>query len=288
MWLKRFPEHLAWDGPSDGRAVLRSLGTAGFTLDVDGHILAIDPFLTRPGLLTTAFARLEPHTELLQREIPRCESILVGHAHFDHALDAPVVGQLTGATVYGSESVANLCRAAGHDRFVSVTAGQRYALPYGEALPIASRHGRVYFNRVTLPGDIEVPPPWPPRMREMPHGPVLTWWARWGDQTILHVDSADYDTPSLEALVREGLHADTVCLCAIGRHYRPGYTHEILQILQPRRVVPCHFDWFFSPWGQSERLLPLVDLEGFIDEIRAEGPEVMLLRAGQRAALSAP
>ena len=39
--------------------------------------------------------------------------ILVGHTHWDHAVDAPALARRDGATAYGSDSLAHLMRLHG-------------------------------------------------------------------------------------------------------------------------------------------------------------------------------
>jgi hypothetical protein len=83
---------------------------------------------------------------------------------------------------------------------------------------------------------------------------------------MVHIDSAEVIEEELE-----GLRADVVCLCAIGRRYRPGYVTTVVEKLKPRWIVPCHWDWFFTPYGAPAKLLPGVDLTGFVEEIEAHG-----------------
>ncbi len=268
------PESLFWSGATTGEHTLRWHGTAGFTLEHEQKALVLDPYVTRHGLRELLLSPLRIDEALLEREFPRADAVLVGHAHYDHALEAPSVCKRTGATLFGSPSTAHIARAAGlaEDQIVEVSPGEEFALAHGRAMALPSRHGKVYMGRVTLPGHIRSQPSWPPRLRELRHGQVLTWWVEWGGLKLVHVDSADYDTALLAPL-----EADVLCLCAIGRKYRPGYTREIIRALKPRVVVPCHWDNFFLPLDHPTRQLPACDVEGFVREIRAEGAEVALL-----------
>ena len=51
------PDFLPWDGR---RVPVTFLGTAGFVIRAAQRTFVLDPFLSRPGLLTTAFGRLLP------------------------------------------------------------------------------------------------------------------------------------------------------------------------------------------------------------------------------------
>lgn len=253
------------------------LGTAGFVLAAGGRTIVLDPYLTRPGLARTFFGRLAPDVATLRRDIPIADDVLVGHSHHDHALDAPAVCLHTGARLVGSESTLNVGRAAGVPEDRLVRADGPVACGPVTATPLPSRHGKAVLGRVPLPGSIPAPPPWPPRLWDLRHGPVYTWHLDLGDARVLHVDSADFVDEALE-----GVRADVVCLCAIGRHYRRDYTRRVVELVRPEVVVPCHWDDFTLPWGAPARQLPGVDVEGFVDEIRAAGARAVVLAPGQR------
>lgn len=262
---------------AQGARRMRFLGTAGFVIEARGHTLVLDPYLSRPGLFTSLFRPLVPDAALLAREIPVAHDVLCGHSHHDHALDAPELCRLTGARLVGSESTLNLGRAAGlpEARLVRAEGPVRCGPHVATGLP--SRHGKAVLGRVPLPGDIPVPPPWPPRLTDLRHGPVYTWHLDLGDTAVVHVDSADFVDEALE-----GRRCDVLCLCAVGRHYRRDYTRRIVELLRPEVVVPCHWDDFSLPWGAPARQLPGVDVEGFVDEIRSAGARAVVLGLGQR------
>jgi L-ascorbate metabolism protein UlaG (beta-lactamase superfamily) len=258
-------------------------GTAGFTVSSQQTTIVLDPFVTRPSLLSTAFRRLRANPAAVAKHFPRADAVLVGHAHHDHVLDAPQVCMHTGGQFVGAPDAANVARAAGlPESQITETRGKE-DLDFGAATirGIPSRHGRVYFGQVTLPGNIDTPPTWPTRVWQLRHGTVLNWHVSLGGIRVVHIDSADVIDDELE-----GLQADVVCLCAIGRRYRPNYVQTVIEKLKPRWVIPCHWDWFFTPYDAPPRLLPGVDLPGFLDEIRENGAEPILLPFGGQLTLS--
>ena len=282
--FRRPPDHWFTPAPNPADALirLRYHGTAGFTISGGQTNIVLDPFVSRPSLLQTGFQRLIPNKARIEEVFPRADAVLVGHAHHDHILDAPHVCASTGATFVGSQDAAYVAQAAGLPaNQICVTHGE-CDLQFGAATvrAIPSRHGKVYF-RTPLPGSIDAPPPWPPRLWDLPHGAVLNWHVELNGIKVVHVDSADVLD---EELV--GHKADVVCLCAIGRQHRPGYVASVVKALQPKWIVPCHWDWFFTPWGQPPKLLPGVDLPGFCAEIEAAGVQPMLLPFGGQFGLS--
>jgi L-ascorbate metabolism protein UlaG (beta-lactamase superfamily) len=253
---------------------LAYLGTAGFVLRTGEHTLALDPYVTRAGVAELLRGPLVPDSARVVRYFPQVNDVLVGHAHYDHVLDAPLICQLTGARLIGSRAVCMVGQAAGlpHTQLVS-TAG-REDIESGPFVVrgLPSRHGKVLLGRVPFPGDITRPPRWPARAWELRHGLVLNWLVRTRSFTLVHVDSADFVREELE-----GLSADVVCLCAVGRRYRPRYVEEIVRALRPRWVVPCHWDTMITPLDEEPQLLPGVDLPGMFDEIVRAGAEPLLL-----------
>ena len=107
---------------------------------------------------------------------------------------------------------------------------------------------------------------------------MLNWLVDTGSLKIVHIDSADFIPEELQ-----GVKADVVCLCAIGRKYRPNYVKEVVALLQPKWIIPCHWDTMFTHYENEPDYIPAVDLAGFIEEIKAAGvePIVMPMRGKQ-------
>lgn len=273
FFLKHPPAH--WFGkPLDGNHLqLTYLGTAGFVLKNSERTLVLDPFINRPGLLKTLLGKLPSHAEPIRQLIPHADDVLIGHAHYDHILDAPELCKQTGARLIGSRATLMVGRAAGlpDTQMLEAKGHQDIACGKWTVRALPSLHGKAIFGKIPLPGDITSPPPWPPRMRDLRHGQVFNWWIDTQGLRIVHIDSADFIE---EELGRE--QADVVCLCAIGRKYRPHYVRDVVQLLKPRWVVPCHWDTMMTPIDTRPDLIPGVDLPGFISEIIRAGATPLL------------
>ncbi len=78
-------------------------------------MLWIDPYVTRLSLADFVLRRvIRPSADAIGRHVDRADAILVGHTHFDHALDVPAIALArTGARVFGSASCARLMQLHG-------------------------------------------------------------------------------------------------------------------------------------------------------------------------------
>lgn len=251
---------------------IRYLGTAGFVISDGRHTVVLDPYLTRPGLLASLTRPLVPDTALIARLIPEADDVLIGHAHYDHILDAPDLCRQTGARLIGSSTAVQVGIAAGlpPEQLLATAGREDIASGPWTVRGLPSLHGRI-FGRTPFPGDLHAPPPWPPRMADLPHGLVLNWLVDTGGLRVMHIDSADFIDTELA-----GHRCDIVCLCAIGRQARPNYVRDIVKHLRPKWIIPCHWDTMITPVEAEPDLLPGVDLPGFLREIEAEGVTPLL------------
>lgn len=250
------------------------LGTAGFVLKSNVRIIALDPYVSRPSLWTTLSKPLLSNTALLEQLIPQADDVLIGHAHYDHILDAPQLCHNTGARLIGSTASIMVGRAAGLPETQLLETQGRENIQCGnwQVRGLPSVHGKAAFGRIPLPGDMTEPPPWPPRFYHLKHGLVLNWLVDTGSLKIVHIDSADFIEAELT-----GIQADIVCLCAIGRQYRPNYVKDVVRLLKPKWIIPCHWDSMVTPIHDTPDLLPQVNMPDLIEEIRAAGCEAVVL-----------
>lgn len=107
-YLLKAPDTV-WTADSPAEANVKNLkikylGTAGFILSDQHRTVALDPFISRPNLTQTFTQPLLSDPELVRQHIPNADDVLIGHAHYDHILDAPEVCKQTGARLIGSKA----------------------------------------------------------------------------------------------------------------------------------------------------------------------------------------
>ncbi|MFW6050146.1 MAG: MBL fold metallo-hydrolase [Myxococcota bacterium] len=252
--------------PGGTQVRVRWLGTAGHVIEAAGTTVLIDPFLTRPSLLRTAALPLRPTPDIWWKWLPpEVDAILVGHSHYDHLMDAPVIARRTGATLVGSRSTARFARAEGvpeaQIREVPPEGGELAVGPLRVRF-IRSLHGRIAAGRVPFDGEAA----------EAPRLPARAWHYRMGGAFGLHVEAPGLSvyhngSADLVDVALRDVRADVVLAGLAGRQATPRYLERLLSALRPKVVVPTHHDFFFRPLEAGPRLLPGVDLEGFVAEV---------------------
>lgn len=97
--------------PTKPALQLHYLGTAGFLLDYQGKRIATAPFISNPNpFQSLTVAPIPERIDARVPALPDVEMVLVGHSHYDHALDLPYLAgkQLSNASFYGGPTLRHL------------------------------------------------------------------------------------------------------------------------------------------------------------------------------------
>lgn len=242
-------------------------GVAGFVLEREGTRIAFDPFTTRPGLAATLLRRPAPDPAAAARWFSGLDAVFVGHTHFDHALDLPVVAQASPrARLVGGRVTVELCRRLGlpPERLVTAQDGLRLAVGPFTVEAVAAEHGRVpwvrYVDRLDLPEHGLPRTPF-----RYPRGEVLAWRVETGGRALYLQGSAGLRD---HALLRQG-PVDVLVACLAARRGTPRYLERLGERLRPRVLVPCHHDNFFRPLHAPPAPIPTLRWPAFLEEARA-------------------
>ncbi|HEY3828914.1 MAG TPA: MBL fold metallo-hydrolase [Solirubrobacteraceae bacterium] len=251
---------------------LEWLGVAGYRLSFEGQTLYIDPYLSRVPLASVirrrpALADPALHERFL-RSPGRVVGVLVGHTHFDHAIDVPAIARRYECAAYGSSSLVRLMRLHGlAERAVEVQPEHRYELGPFVVTFVPSLHSKLLLG-FAVPFDGEL---------TCEHLDALTPSAyRCGQVWGIHIEVAGmsfYHQGSANLIDEALRHSEVdVFLAGIaGRSFTPDYWERILRRLQPRTVVASHFDDFFRPLDARMGFSTNVNLAAVPDEIAKVG-----------------
>lgn len=263
------------------------LGAAGLAVSAGNRCVLIDPCFSRPPLWRLAFGAPAPDETRIGAawaQLPgEVAAIAVGHTHIDHALDIPSIARRTQAPIFGSASLDALLGRAGLPQRVSVVRPRDcHDLPgLGTLTVYAGAHGGVLFGCPPFPGEIARTGPYPLRAREYRSGAVMVFDLTLADRRTVHVGSAGLPPEPLP----EG-PCDALFLCVPGWRAQPDYPAVFLRRMQPRRIVPIHFDRMTRPLDDPRIHQPdpltsrLLNLPGFLARVQSliPGTPVLLPR----------
>lgn len=261
------------------------LGVSGYRITYKGQTLYVDPYVSRVPLSHLVRRRAAlPDTAAIDRFIPPGDlvaGVLVGHTHWDHAVDAPAIARRHGCKAYGSSSLAALMRLHGLGELaVEVEPYRTYELGPFEVTFVPSAHSKLILGlAVPFAGDLTCE-----HLDGLAPGAYRCGQV-WGIHiavagiTLYHQGSADL----IDDAVRH--HGVDVFLAGIaGRNFTERYWERILPRLDPGAVVPTHYDDFFVPLTDSMKLMGnarIAELEGEVRAVSRDTGVAALPRLGR-------
>jgi L-ascorbate metabolism protein UlaG (beta-lactamase superfamily) len=243
---------------------------SGYRLTYEGVSLFVDPYVSRVPLRALLLRRMAlPDEALIDRYAGApgpVAGVLVGHTHFDHAVDAPAIARRHRAKAYGSSSLVQLMRLHGlADLAVEVVPHEPYELGPFVVRFVPSRHSKLLFGRkVPMDGELTCD-----HLDGLAPG-AYKCGAVWGIRievagiSLYHQGSANLDDREL----RDD-PVDVFLAGVAGRSVTPRYWERVLPRLDPRIVVPTHYDNFFKPLGQPQDFVRRVELGAVPYEVAA-------------------
>jgi L-ascorbate metabolism protein UlaG (beta-lactamase superfamily) len=254
---------------------LEWLGVSGYRINYQGSTLFIDPYVSRVPL--DAVLRRHPalpDVAMIDRYIGTPENVagvLVGHTHFDHAVDAPAIAKRCGCRAFGSSSLVRLMAAHGlASQAVSVEPYETYELgPFAVSFT-PSLHSKLILGlAVPFAGEFTCD-----------HLDALSPAAyKCGQVWGIRIDVAGvsfYHQGSAN-LIDDAVRArgvDYFLAGVAGRGFTPRYWERILRRLEPHTVIPTHYDDFFRPLDQPLGFTTNVHLSHVPDEVSSFSRDV--------------
>lgn len=253
------------------------LGVSGYRLTYEGVSIFIDPYVSRVPLRSLILRRTaRPDEALIERYAAapgEVAGVLVGHTHFDHAVDAPAIARRHRAKAYGSASLGHLMRLHGlGDLAVEVDPHRPYELGPFVARFVPSRHSKLLFGRkVPMDGELTCDHLDGLAPGAYRCGAVYGIRIAVAGVTLYHQGSADLDEAQLAVDP-----VDVFLAGVAGRQFTPRYWQRILPRLDPRVIVPTHYDNFFSPLGRRQDFVRQIKLAELPGEVAAASPDARL------------
>ncbi len=253
------------------------LGVSGYRLTYEGHTLFVDPYISRVPLRDLLLRRRAlPDGAALNRFVHapgKTVGVLVGHTHFDHAVDAPALARRLDCRAYGSASLVNLMALHGMaERAVEVDPYRVYELGPFEVSFTPSAHSKLLLG-LAVPYDGELTCEHLDSLSPAAYRCGQVWGISIAVAGVrfYHQGSANL----IDDAVRER-GVDVFLAGVAGRGFTERYWQRILPLLEPRAVVPTHYDNFFRPLGQDLEFVTAAELARLPEEIAAVSGEIEL------------
>lgn len=288
--------------------LIQFTGAGGVYMAFNNESLLGDPFYSNPSLSDLILLNdLKPNIALIDQYLPPLDQVkgaLIGHGHYDHLMDLPyVLGKLPAPIkAYGSLTMAHLLASAfppsrlvalnnvmanpstqSPGEWVQVTPTLRF-------MAIKSEHSPHIAGKVFASDQIVEP------LAEMPKdaldwqsGVSLSYLIDWLDSAGKPIQRVFYQTSASSApvgfapdhVLADGKRIDAAILCVANFQKSKDYPMALLKKLQPRRVIPIHWEKFWDDYqpGTGE---PLSDseLHEFLLELEKGGFVFHLLQRG--------
>ncbi len=237
------------------------LGNTNILLDDGETRILTDGFFSRPPAYTVVFGEVSPNTSRIKDCLNRAgikdlDAVIPVHSHFDHAMDAPVVAQLTGATLMGSSSTLNIGRGLKlpEDQMVQAPLNKFISIGKFEIMFIASEHWEYPDpdqQKRLLHQGISTPLVPPASIYDYKEGISYTLLIKHEGVNIAIQGSAGY-----KENVIPDFDADIQFLAIAGielmdETYNRKYQKYVIDAVNPEVIVPIHWDDFTVPLDEG-------------------------------------
>jgi L-ascorbate metabolism protein UlaG (beta-lactamase superfamily) len=277
----------AGGGPGASGVNFRWFGTNGWEISFGNKTILIDPWFNR---FTSGFLqnKLDPNavlptdTTLIDAQVKKADQILVGHGHWDHFADIPYIAKKTGAMVIGSETHANLLRAAGvpEGKIVQVKGGEYMQFDGYTIEVFPSVHSMGGTKKYAVPGRlVSVPAAPPTKVGDLPEGDTLIYVLRVAEKfTVFMMSSGNYVERAIA-----GLRPDVALVAPLFSNNTHAFTPRLMKALNfPKLVLPTHWDNFEAPLTEPPQDLRSIygdpaNLDLWVKEMKTLTPTTKIL-----------
>jgi L-ascorbate metabolism protein UlaG (beta-lactamase superfamily) len=234
------------------------LGTAGFIVKGKEGEIVFDPFLSRGQGATSPFNA---------QSFQNAQALFVGHGHFDHTFDIPIIAKSTDLKIYAPGLTGQVLKMRGVPAARLVSANNKEIL----FKPFKIRAFHSDHVRFDLPLVVST-------MKRCgvggclhaayiglahPKGLVQTYLFESGGKKVLFISSAGCSDQELE--IYRKLEVDYLLAPLQGHSHIQEIAAKQTAIIQPKVVVPHHHDDFYPPLSQN------ISVDVFRDQLKFAG-----------------
>lgn len=273
-------------GPGKRGVNLKWFGTDGWEITFANKTILFDPWFSRfdCGFFAGKFNPNTPVTveeALIDQHVKKADQILIGHGHWDHMADIPYIAKKHGAQVIGSETHANVLRAAGvpEGKIVQVKGGEFMQFDGYTIEVFPGLHSMGPTKKHAVPGHLYQVPAAPTKVGDMPEGDSLIYLITIREKfSIFLMSTANF----VERAVA-GLKPDVALIASIFANQIHKFTPRLLKALNyPKVILPTHWDHFEKPYSEPPQDLRAVfgdpaNLDLWVKEAKQLSPKSQIV-----------
>ncbi|MFL0799594.1 MAG: MBL fold metallo-hydrolase [Agarilytica sp.] len=244
---------------SQNELFVQWLGNATVVVSDGKNTIMTDAWFSRPSF-SQMMSGVTTDEEAVKASLARAgikvvDAIIPVHSHYDHAMDAPAVAELTNAVIFGSESSANVGRGWGLPEEQLLVVDKARSERFGEftVTLLKSKHYVFVDEKFNEDAGKEITQPLkqPAAFTDYHEGGAYAVIIEHPQATILINGSTGY----LDGLLND-IDADIVFLSVAGiavqtEQYQKEYWAEVVEVVGATTVVPIHWDSMTHPLGDE-------------------------------------
>ncbi|MGV3278366.1 metal-dependent hydrolase [Rickettsiales bacterium LUAb2] len=202
---------------SIGSLTIHYLSHAGFVIEKDNNKIVIDPFLEGNDHFKNPLAKLTC------KDI-KATDILLTHGHFDHAIDALKLADLTGATITATPDIAAWLKKQNY-KSNGITIGGTTNLSWGSA------HYRYAMHANSLPNS------------ESTTDAAASILLNFGDIKLYHLGDTGLQ---LDFKLVAEVYMPDIVIIPIGGHFTTNLEEAVIAAkwLKAKHIIPMHYNTF--------------------------------------------
>lgn len=238
-------------------------GTTTLLFDDGKDQIFFDAHMTRPSLMKYIFSSEGTDTKIVDEKlalnhVDRLKAIFVSHSHHDHVMDAPYIANKTGATIYGSSSALNVARGGdvAEDKLVEFEGNKTYEVGDYKITVIPSLHSKPNILNNDLGQTIDEPLVQPARLRDYKEGGSYDFYVEVQGKKFMIRPSFNYIEGQMDGYKADYLFLGVAGLQKADSETEKKFFAETIDKVEPKMVLPLHWDNFFSPLSKPATGMP--------------------------------